>query len=97
MNKLQHALDRIEKLNFNVKRVDIYGEVYNYSVRFIVILDLEEGQHIEVTMMEMYGQNLCDYYEEIISFYDKFISKCEKYIKDNYDFNVRINKITKEK
>ena len=96
MNKLQHAINRIEKVNnHKIKRVDIYGELYNYYVKFYVGFVLEDGQNVEITMMEMYGENLSSY-DEIISFYDKFTSKCEKYIKDNYDFNVRNIKLVVE-
>ena len=66
MNKLQYAIDRIEKLNYKIKRVDLYGEVYNYSVKFLIGFEVEtaialEKEYVEITMVEMYGQNLCGY------------------------------------
>lgn len=93
MKKLQYAIDRIEKTGFKVKMVDIYGEVYNYSVKFMARFSLDEGEYVEVTMVEMYGENLCDYKEEIISLYEKCTHKYESFIKDNYGFNVRVNQL----
>lgn len=93
MKKLQYAIDRIEKLDFNVKRVDLYGEVNNHSVKFMTRFSLDKGECVGITMMEMYGENLCDYKDEIIRFYEKYTHKCEKFIKDNYGFNVRINQL----
>ena len=99
MTKLQHAIDRIEKLNHKIKRIDLYGELYNYSVKFLLGFALEEGEYIEVTMIEIYGQNLCDYNDEIINFYDKFSSKYTNILINNYNIpcdSLGLN-ITKEK